>query len=757
MRSPSRGRNSRSYGSSFNRTNSRARSSDLRRLIGPGGGTSRRDVSLSRDLSHTQSESSSPPHPIPRESTLEGADGQIVTNVDREKNSSANMSEKSLHRIENGARGSNGSRTTGYSSISQRVSPTRVNDTGHWIHGPAERRRTDMDTTSSSGNDKRIMELEEEIHLARKANARLMDQVESSQRETKTAKQYSERMRQSVDRMNKKYADLKKDYNYLRDKEKDRRREKEKDGDFALKDQPREHPSVEVDELNPCLYCLRPLPVGFVSHVESHLEYELKAVIPQPQPRQTRNTDGSRGGLIAESGVNETAGKDLGTEAPLTVDDIEKIAMQATGVVFDEASGMYYDFSTGYYYHSESGLYFEPNTQTYYHLDQSTNTYVYHSSAEQYDQTSATPNAQSSVPEDIICVRLIINASPAIAVNTIFCIGVEGGTVGREMDAGHLLQIDDEDMSREHAEIHTWSSSNARERQLQQQWKQVDSAEAVVTPFWIRDLGSRNGTYVNDQKIPVIDTSDTICDKEENVNNRNCSLPKRTGTRPYRHAIRHGDEIRMGATKVLVHAHPGHSCCDKCAQPFETPDASANKHTLASGGVDNSWTSIAAAPVVQSVSVGEGGGVIDELIDIKGFNADKRSRKEAERHRVMEVQKRKFGLDAVSKAEINVTKPDEGSYVDRAAQRRKDNPNGDWTDTWDPTAPVKSSSVSKPIESSNKGFKMLNKMGWSGGGLGKEGNKGITEPVVQSTQGKGLGLGSQHSETTARMHKRIRK
>ncbi|CAH0401288.1 unnamed protein product [Chilo suppressalis] len=81
--------------------------------------------------------------------------------------------------------------------------------------------------------------------------------------------------------------------------------------------------------------------------------------------------------------------KDLGwdigkddTKAISIADQVKEVAqsaLQQTGMVYVESAGMYYDYKTGYYYNSELGLYYHPDTQCYYYYSDEKQTFVFHS------------------------------------------------------------------------------------------------------------------------------------------------------------------------------------------------------------------------------------------------------------------------------------------------------------------------------------------------------------------------------------------
>ncbi|KNC84509.1 hypothetical protein SARC_03283 [Sphaeroforma arctica JP610] len=580
---------------------------------------------------------------------------------------------------------------------------------GHVLH-------IEGDLPENAGHAKtHLLALEAEMLELKRRNEQLEATQAVADRDARTAKQSIERLRERLTTTSKKYADLKLDYKDLRH---DYRRLK--DSHAQLKEDRQQltdtHTAGEaVGDLGPCLYCLRPLPQGFVSHVELDLEYQLKAALPVPQPRAN--------GHVAHSEQQNGYAADVPdrldpTDAPLTAQDMQHIALQNTGMMWDENSGMYYNYATGYYYHTQSGLYFDPTAQAYHHLNPTTNEYEFHSSAADWvdnnygnGATATTAATQHAAEEEILCIRLIVQESPNAPAGTVYVVGLDGGTIGRESGHGHLIQFKEASVSRDHVEIRTWPSEDERVTQLTQQWRPAEDAEdCIATPFWLRDLGSSEGTYINDRKIPAADKS-----------NEDSGL--------HRQGLFHKDTLWIGETTLLVHAHPGSQSCAVCAQSFETPTHTpANSAAGASG-----WTSIAAAPV----QITKPGHSVQPqtTVDLPGLKTGR-----VDHH--MEMHKRKFGLDRESRAVNPQVMPDM-TYVDRAKKRRVDKPGGHWTDTWDRNAPVQSASEAKPIEATNKGFKLLHKMGWSGGGLGKVGNEGIAEPVGVRKHAPGRGLGSQ--------------
>ncbi|XP_028174235.1 angiogenic factor with G patch and FHA domains 1 isoform X1 [Ostrinia furnacalis] len=85
------------------------------------------------------------------------------------------------------------------------------------------------------------------------------------------------------------------------------------------------------------------------------------------------------------SDVKEESGWDVnkdGEKAMSIADQVKEIAqsaLQQSGMVYVESAGMYYDYKTGYYYNSELGLYYHTDTGCYYYYCEEKKNFVFHS------------------------------------------------------------------------------------------------------------------------------------------------------------------------------------------------------------------------------------------------------------------------------------------------------------------------------------------------------------------------------------------
>ncbi|KAJ2948542.1 hypothetical protein O0L34_g7795 [Tuta absoluta] len=61
------------------------------------------------------------------------------------------------------------------------------------------------------------------------------------------------------------------------------------------------------------------------------------------------------------------------------VKEAAQSALQQSGMVYVESAGMYYDYKTGYYYNSELGLYYHTDTNCYYYYNEDKKEFAFHS------------------------------------------------------------------------------------------------------------------------------------------------------------------------------------------------------------------------------------------------------------------------------------------------------------------------------------------------------------------------------------------
>ena len=109
--------------------------------------------------------------------------------------------------------------------------------------------------------------------------------------------------------------------------------------------------------------------------------------------------------------------------------------------------------------------------------------------------------------------------------------------------------------------------------------------------------------------------------------------------------------------------------------------------------------------------------------------------READRKAALKQIKKKYGLSKQDSDSLAAKNPD---YNDRANERRR------IVGSDNPYEKTQVASTNESIASTNKGFKMLAKMGWKDGdGLGKEG-KGRVEPVKAEERPERQGLGANN-------------
>ncbi|XP_017838063.1 angiogenic factor with G patch and FHA domains 1 isoform X2 [Drosophila busckii] len=451
------------------------------------------------------------------------------------------------------------------------------------------------------------------------------------------------------------------------------------------------------------------------------------------------------------------------TDAFSFVDEMRQAARHAENLnnfVYEPTSGMYYDPKTGYYYNAEYGLYYDGNTGCYYSYDQSKDSYEFHSQAQANEQKAAAEdddadellevefdeqgqvitdkktlkqikaekqkikdraakskrkakkkhkkkhskkskkrhrhsdseedrrrsrkardaedgelsesssssstqssdeesnNSDSQVPifkaagrfQDIAkkyppSLRIIVQETNVqeLTVGSLHLITYKGGSLGRE--GAHDVIIPDVNVSKCHLKFH------------------YDTKQSV---YKCRDLGSRNGTILNGQRMCESKLASSDMD------------------------LVHGSVIAIAQTKLLCHVHEGNSTCGLCE-----PGLLIEKEA-------------AVTPVMASNIL-------------------------SHKEQLKKLQK-KYGLENEKFVESSSTA--NPNYNDRSAQRRIKV--GSSTDK----EKTEVACVNTEIASSNKGFKMLSKLGWQKGETLGKSNQGLLTPInVVGNEGTS-GLGS---------------
>ncbi|KAK7065463.1 hypothetical protein SK128_010050 [Halocaridina rubra] len=269
--------------------------------------------------------------------------------------------------------------------------------------------------------------------------------------------------------------------------------------------------------------------------------------------------------LVKNHEVKKGWDTDTGQSVTEQVKKVASEALEQSGYAYQEELGLYYDYSSGYYYNAENGLYYDPKTGTYFYYDHERQSYQFHSqvpvttsSAAQANGTpsdstasgdqensalgsaeeglgtvenpkhlwTGTENADGSkygtsaqIPPSL---RLMVTESGTenVQVGTLHLVTIDGGRVGRAHD--NLIQLDDEIVSRVHAEF-TYRSSGPEDHH-----------------YFIKDLGSALGTYINDTCISIPG------EPSEDIE------------------VGHGWELRFGTIKMKCHIHPGYLSCNEC-------------------------------------------------------------------------------------------------------------------------------------------------------------------------------------------------
>ncbi|ELK11450.1 Angiogenic factor with G patch and FHA domains 1 [Pteropus alecto] len=432
-------------------------------------------------------------------------------------------------------------------------------------------------------------------------------------------------------------------------------------------------------------------------------------------------------------------------------------AVSQTGFSYDENTGLYFDHSTGFYYDSENQLYYDPSTGIYYYCDVESGRYQFHSRVDlqpyqtsgtkqskdkklkkkRKDPDSSTTNEEkdlnsedqkASIVEHISCSEgedfTSVKKKAKVDLHhknssSKFTVSVSGKTIESPLNENiyNSTSFKDEkiietDSEPEEGEITDSQTEDSYDEDITSEDNVTaedseDEDEEKIWPPCIRVIVIRSPvlqtgslfiiTAVNPAtigrekdmehtlRIPEVGVSKfhaeiyfdhdlqsyVLVDQGSQngtvVNGKQILQPK-TKCDPY--VLEHGDEVKIGETVLSFHIHPGSDTCDGC-EPGQV------RAHLRLDKKDESF-------VVPTLSKEE---------------------KELERRKELKKIRVKYGLQNTDYEDEKALK--NPKYKDRAGKRREQIGSEGTFQRDDAPA-----SVHSEITDSNKGRKMLEKMGW---------------------------------------------
>ncbi|XP_025891184.1 angiogenic factor with G patch and FHA domains 1 [Nothoprocta perdicaria] len=470
-------------------------------------------------------------------------------------------------------------------------------------------------------------------------------------------------------------------------------------------------------------------------------------------------------------------------------------AVSQTGFIYDENTGLYYDHSTGFYYNSENQLYYDPATGIYYYCDVESGRYQFHSRVDlQSYQASSTQHAKdkkgkkkrkdpewntsndfkdldteeqksanslncSSTTEQVhpteeeespntrkktrtdADIRNSVTAKDSISTDNInlhsrkstpdtgTCTD-DSKTIDTESEPeeGEIMDSEYEEYSSEE-EVTSEETAESEVSEYEDEekiWPPCIRVIVIRSP--VLQTGSlyiitavkpatigREKDVGHTLQIPEVGVSKFHAEvyfdhdlqnyvlvdqgsQNGTVVNGNQILQPKTKCDPY--VLEHGDEVKIGETVLSFHIHPGSDTCDGC-EPGQV-----RAHLR-----------------------------LDKKKESSVCPALSKEERELVRRKALKQIWVKYGLQNTEYENNKAVK--NPKYKDRAGKRRE-TVGSEGTFQRDDTP----ASVHIEISNSNKGHKMLEKMGWKKGeGLGKDGG-GMKDPIHLQLHKTHAGLGT---------------
>ncbi|XP_030421511.1 angiogenic factor with G patch and FHA domains 1 isoform X2 [Gopherus evgoodei] len=469
-------------------------------------------------------------------------------------------------------------------------------------------------------------------------------------------------------------------------------------------------------------------------------------------------------------------------------------AVSQTGFIYDENTGLYYDHSTGFYYNSENQLYYDPTTGIYYYCDVESGRYQFHSRVDLQSYQASTiqtkdkkgkkkrkdperitanehkdldkeeqksprslnclfttneqinsteeeesPNARKKAKVDIDIRNRLTAKESVISDGINSHLNRKTQDTAAFMDDSKIIETESEPEEGEITDSECEEYSTEDEVTSEESVNSEDSENEDEERIWppcirvivirspVLQTGSlyiitavkaatigREKDMEHTLQIPEVGVSkfhaEVYFDHElqnyvlvdqgsqnGTVVNGNQILQPKTKCDPY--VLEHGDEVKIGETVLSFHIHPGSDTCDGC-EPGQV-----RAHLR-----------------------------LDKKKEFSGPALSKEER-ELVRRKALKKIRVKYGLQNTDYEDNKAVK--NPNYKDRAGKRRE-TIGSEGTFQRDDTP----ASVHVEISDSNKGRKMLEKMGWKKGeGLGKDGG-GMKNPIQVEIHKMHAGLGT---------------
>ncbi|XP_049650377.1 angiogenic factor with G patch and FHA domains 1 isoform X1 [Accipiter gentilis] len=465
-------------------------------------------------------------------------------------------------------------------------------------------------------------------------------------------------------------------------------------------------------------------------------------------------------------------------------------AVSQTGFIYDENTGLYYDHSTGFYYNSENQLYYDPATGIYYYCDVESGRYQFHSrvdlqsyqasgtkhtkdkkgkkkrkepneykdldteeqkSSNSLNCFSATEQVSSTEEEESPNIRKktkmdtkpqnSLTAKESISTDSInshshkstpdtaaYTDDSRTADTESEPEEGEITDSECEAYSSEE-EVTSEETSDSEDSEIEDEekiWPPCIRVIVIRSP--VLQTGSlyiitavkpatigREKDVGHTLQIPEVGVSKFHAEvyfdhdlqnyvlvdqgsQNGTVVNGNQILQPKTKCDPY--ILEHGDEVKIGETVLSFHIHPGSDTCDGC-EPGQV-----RAHLR-----------------------------LDRKKESSVCPALSKEERELVRRKALKQIRVKYGLQNTEYEDNKAVK--NPKYKDRAGRRRETIGSEGTFQRDDSPA-----SVHIEISNSNKGHKMLEKMGWKKGeGLGKDGG-GMKDPIHLQLHKTHAGLGT---------------